>query len=278
MKVKTAFRFNDYALIAARDEDDFADFGVVTSLGNRSGDSYTFRDNGSNVLGVAHLDTVQDGTDSALIDVKGESVLLSPRLDDRLGVYIITRMLPKLGIKVDWLLTTGEEIGQSSAEMFNTKKSYNWAFSFDRAGTDVVLYHHDSKPLRKILRKAGFVVGNGIYSDLSFLDIGCAGINFGCGYNDPHGRNAYALLSDTFDMIGRFRAFYKRWSHAPLPYDPLNKPDSRYDSWRNAWSFHPKYDKSYTATHLDWYEVEDFSNDEMLENLADQTNELESKQ
>jgi hypothetical protein len=145
---------------------------------------------------------------------------MSPTLDDRLGVYIITRLLPKLGVNCDWLLTTGEEIGESSAELFRTDKNYNWAFSFDRAGTDVVLYQYDHKALRKLLRKAGFRVAEGMFSDLSFLDIGCSGINFGCGYHDNHSPGAYAILSDVFTMVDRFTSFHRKHESVRLPYNP----------------------------------------------------------
>src|SRR5262249_10213773 len=140
MRASNLFSFAEFSAIASKSESDFADFGVVVKQGNSEGDTYTFADNGSDVLGVAHLDTVQNAHFGSLIKLKGEKVLLSPRLDDRLGVYIITSLLPKFGVTCDWLLTTGEEIGCSSAANFRTDKSYNWAFSFDRSGDDVVLY------------------------------------------------------------------------------------------------------------------------------------------
>jgi hypothetical protein len=219
MRASKAFSLAGFDKIARRDESDFADMGTVVSMGAGEGNTYTFKDNGSNVLAVAHLDTVQSDTYSSIINVKGEQVLLSPRLDDRLGVYIITRLLPAMGITCDWLLTTGEEVGQSSAEIFTPEKSYNWAFSFDRMGTDVVLYHYESKPLKKVLRKSGFRIGQGSFSVLSFLDAGCAGINFGCGYQDCHSLHAYTFLNDTFSMVQAFARFYRLHAGERLPYN-----------------------------------------------------------
>src|SRR4030095_2411465 len=227
MRIKTAFSFRDYAKIAAMGESDFAQLGEHVSIGKFDGESYTYVDNGSAVLGVAHLDTVQDHREASIIRVNGERVLLSPVLDDRLGVYIITRLLPRLGIVCDWLLTTGEEIGQSSAELFNAKKAYNWAFSFDRSGTDVVLYHYEHKALKRLLRRAGFKIGNGTFSDLSFLNADCSGINFGCGYHSAHSPHAYAILSETFSMVGKFRQFWHAFKNVRLPY----KKRSPYTRW-----------------------------------------------
>lgn len=220
MRARQAWNYSEFCQIATRDEQDFNDLGVVVSQGYAEGSTYTFMDNGSDVLGVAHLDTVQHDAHSTLIRVNKQPILLCPRLDDRLGVYIITKMLPRLGIVCDWLLTTGEEIGQSSAELFKTDKVYNWAFSFDRAGTDCVMYQFEHKALKKLVRKAGFRVGQGSFSDLSFLEIGCSGINFGCGYQDCHSLHAYAPLNDTFAMVDLFAAFYKKYANQPLPYAP----------------------------------------------------------
>lgn len=221
LTAQKAFSFPEFCSIASRAEHDFSDFGTVITQGNRNeeGSTYTFKDNGSSVLAVAHLDTVQSGSYSSIIYVKGERVLLCPRLDDRLGVYIITRMLPRMGITCDLLLTTGEEVGMSSAELFLTDKQYNWAFSFDRAGADVVLYQHHHKQLCRVLRKAGFKIGDGTFSDISSLDIGCSGINFGCGYYDPHGQHAYAKLSETFRMVDKFAEFHAKHGERFLPYD-----------------------------------------------------------
>lgn len=262
MNVASNFSFHEYSKIASRDELDFADFGTVISLGKGEGSTYTFQDNGSDVLGVAHLDTVQGGSESSILKVGRERVLLSPRLDDRLGVYIITRLLPRLGIKCDWLLTTGEEIGSSSAEFFISDKTYNWSFSFDRAGTDVVLYQFDHKALRKLLRKAGFTIGQGMFSDLSFIDIGCSGINFGCGYQDNHSRWAYARLSDTFKMVKLFARFWGKYHNVRLPYNDAT-PDwgtrGYYSGvYGSGYGYAATYGRGYVrerSPYLDWWQT-----------------------
>jgi hypothetical protein len=231
---KYVWSFSDFCRIASRHESDFADMGTVVSQGKYEGATYTFKDNGSAVLAIAHVDTVQSSAYASIFKCKGEQVLLCPRLDDRLGVYVITRMLPAMGITCDLLLTTGEEVGCSSAELFIAEKDYNWCFSFDRSGTDVVLYQHDTKRLRRVMRKNGFVVGDGSFSDISSLDIGCAGVNFGVGYYDAHGLHAYAKLSETFRMVDKFAGFYAKYANARLPFDPGSRLDTM-SGWRRSW-------------------------------------------
>jgi len=233
-EAKYAWSFGEFCRIASRHESDFADMGTVVSQGTYEGSTYTFKDNGSSVLAIAHVDTVQSSAFASMFRCKGEHVLLCPRLDDRLGVYVITRMLPAMGITCDLLLTTGEEVGQSSAELFVAEKDYNWTFSFDRSGSDVVLYQHDTKRLRRMMRKNGFVVGNGSFSDISSLDIGCSGINFGVGYYDAHSLHAYAKLSETFRMVNKFAAFHAKYANVRLPFDPASRLDTM-SGWRRNW-------------------------------------------
>lgn len=301
MNVSKVFSFGEFCAIASRHESDFSQFGTVVKQGSGEGSTYTFKDNSATVLGVAHLDTVRRESQSTMIRLPKDRAIICPRLDDRLGVYIITKLLPRLGVTCDWLLTTGEEVGQSSAELFDTEKTYNWAFSFDRAGTDVVLYQHDHRALRKVLRKHGFRIGEGSFSDLSSLDIGCSGINFGCGYHEAHSIHSYALLSETFQMVTKFVAFWKRYASQRLPFDPTSRYQTMY-SWsrgynsynvgggyhtgysngKTTYACYPEYPDYWTGKdarreYLDWYMQEYGSNGdsekmngtETVEDLAD---------
>ncbi len=130
-------------------------------------------------------------------------------------------MLPKLGITCDWLLTTDEEIGQSTAEDFETEKAYNWTFQFDRAGTDVVMYDYETPDLVELVEKAGARVGQGSFSDICYLEhLGCAGFNWGVGYEDYHSPRSHAWLEDTFRMVARFAKFYNANKDEWMPYEP----------------------------------------------------------
>jgi hypothetical protein len=173
---------------------------------------YHFRDNGSAVLAVAHLDTVSPPGERAahFADTAAGPVVYSRALDDRLGAYIILEMLPRLGITYDWLLTTGEESGQSTAEQFTPAKDYDWIIEFDRGGTDVVMYQYDDSDTRMAVTAAGATVGDGIFSDVCYLEhLGVKGFNWGTGYRDYHSRRSHAYLEDTFAMVGRYLRFHE---------------------------------------------------------------------
>ena len=190
---------------------------------------YIHRDNGSDVLGIAHLDTVQQDRGCSVVFSKTlGKLVLSGGLDDRLGAYIILEMLPRLGITCDWLLTTDEETGGSTAQYFEGEgKKYNWMFSFDRMGTDVVMYDYRTKELADLVEAAGAHTGHGSISDISYLkNLGISGMNWGCGYQDYHTMRGHAYLFDTFKMVTSFVRFYQQNAETALPW---TKP--KYNDW-----------------------------------------------
>ena len=174
-----------------------------------------FTDNNSLVLGVAHRDTVCDRNHFYRNDLGPAGVhVWNPKLDDRIGVYTITRLLPKMGILIDTLLTTDEECGQSTAEEFSTEKKYNWMVEFDRMGKDAVRYNYTDTDWRTEWEAVGFKVSSGSYSDISELEaLGCCGINIGVGYQDNHSEKA--VMSEWEYLIGvaRFLKFYAKWKN-----------------------------------------------------------------
>lgn len=183
---------------------------------------YYFADNGSDILAIAHLDTVQDDRQCQITGTTAGLLATSGGLDDRLGAYVILELLPKLGITCDWLLTTDEEIGQSTAECFGTDKHYNWMFQFDRGGTDVVMYQYETPDLTDLVEDSGARVGVGSFSDICLLEhLGCAGFNWGVGYADYHSQRSHAWLEDTFRMVARFVKFYRTNATDTLRYEDL---------------------------------------------------------
>ncbi len=199
------------------DEKEFASEGVEVPC--KVG-SYIFKDNGSNILAVAHLDSVSDDKHFYTLKMGEYTVVFNRALDDRLGAYIILDLLPSLGITCDVLLTTGEERMQSTAEWFKTDKKYNWMFSFDRAGTDVVCYQYDDDGVEGLLKEAGFDVALGSYSDICELgELGCSGFNFGTGYYDNHGESSHAVMNDTAAMVTKFVAFYQQHKDTHFEHD-----------------------------------------------------------
>lgn len=199
------------------DSEEFERYGARTQLktGYRDGnDFYFYKDNGANILAIAHLDSVEHKHRHFYMahDKKHGPTVHSPTLDDRLGAYVITELLPRLGVKVDVLLTVGEEVGASTAQYFTTEKQYNWMFQFDRAGADVVMYQYDTLKRCEMLRSVLAWPARGAFSDISWLDhLGCAGFNWGVGYHDYHGPRAWASLTEMTQQVARFCRFHERY-------------------------------------------------------------------
>ena len=179
-----------------------------------------FQDNGANILAVAHLDTVHV-TGAAKPRIK-KNKAYGPQLDDRLGVWTLLHLLPTLGApKYDILLCDSEEIGQSTAQYFETNKDYNWIFEFDRAGTDVVLYDYEDENTVTLLQNEGFKVGVGAFTDICELEhLGCKAFNFGVGYHKQHTAQCHADLNDTIQMASKFCEFAHAYKDIHLEHTP----------------------------------------------------------
>ena len=196
---------------------------------------YYHHDNNSSVLGVAHLDTVMQAR-----PVKSGSYVFAPQLDDRLGVWCLLNALPNMGIKLDVLLTTGEEHCRSTAKYFEGR--YKWVVEFDRAGTDCVFYHYDDRAWRKAWRKY-CRIGSGSYSDIASMNLGVCAVNLGVGYHSQHSRYCYADLNETRRQLNKFGQFYDRYRNVEFPYHkcaPLRTSSvggydrwEGYDRWQN---------------------------------------------
>lgn len=206
-------------------------------------DFYAFGDNGSDVLAVAHLDTVSKPgkRQCNFLDTEAGTVVYSRALDDRLGAYVILDLLPKLGITCDVLLTVGEETGQSTASFFEPPKEYNWVIEFDRGGSDVVMYQFEDDDSADLVRESGATVGVGIFSDICDLEhLGVKAFNWGVGYQDYHTARSHAYLDDTFAMVSRFMDFHAVNADTRLPHtESYGRSLSRYDDddeFRTWWA------------------------------------------
>lgn len=181
------------------------------------------RENGAKVLGVCHMDWVN--VDWRFEAWQGGKVFC-PRLDDRLGVFLLLDVLPAAGVHLDVLLTDSEEIGCSTAREFEKPQDcdYNWMVQFDRRGEDVVLYdYEDSKPWRKAIRKSGLNIGRGTFSDISLLThVGVCAMNLGIGYHHEHSIECHCEVAELVRNLKRFGRFYqknrdRRFSFTPKP-------------------------------------------------------------
>lgn len=185
---------------------------------------FYFMNNDADILAVAHLDTVQPEHTFKFFGI--DNIIKSSMLDDRLGVYVILEHLLQ-DLNYDVLLTVDEEIGKSTARSFNLGKDYKWMFSFDRKGTDVVMYNYETPETVSLLSKYGFKIGKGTYSDICELEhLRCKGFNFGTGYYNAHSTQGYAELDELAENIVKFRKFYEDYKSIKLHHKPLKMKKS----------------------------------------------------
>jgi len=209
----------------------FARFGDTTDTIDGP---LTLQDNGASILGVAHLDSVMFSKPKLDTNKKSPSIQC-PQLDDRLGAWVLLHVLPSLGVKCDVLLTDSEECGRSTARHFEPPKDYNWIFSFDRAGRDVVMYDYESDETLDLLSGHGLSVGWGSFSDICFLEhMGVTGFNFGVGYHLQHTAKCYANLRHTLEMAGKFATFARDHQDTPMPWTPTDYYGKDIWQWEDA--------------------------------------------
>lgn len=236
-KVRSAFDRDALKRVCEMHEDDFGEaFGLekIAVEQRAPADFYYFRDNGSNILAVAHLDTVVAHAQRAcgFLDTADGPVVYSGGLDDRLGAYIILELLPALGITYDWLLTTGEESGASTAQFFDPPKVYDWIIEFDRGGTDVVMYDFEDDDTVWRVEDSGARVGSGSFTDICWLEhLRVKGFNWGVGYQDYHGPRSHAYLNDTFEMLGYYLKFHEANAEEYIPHTPRWGAEEEADAW-----------------------------------------------
>ena len=211
-----------------------------------------FLDRGSSVLGVAHLDHVQplSAMTSGEVQIPSGLLWFNPRLDDRLGAFTLMETLPALGIEIDVLLTTDEESGASTADVFRPTKKYNWIVGFDRKGEDVVLYRYQendmwlskqqaSEPWVDALEKAGFKIGFGTNSDITNMEsLGCKAANIGIGYHNEHQLLSFFSIREYRMQMDKYKAFHDanaaiHYPHAPAPVKTFSDYSSKYDYYSN---------------------------------------------
>lgn len=207
--------------IHCRPTESFEDFGKRINIEENR--NLFFRNNGGNVLMIAHLDSTMPashfGTDYGRGDREGHHLIWSPTVDDRLGAFVLVELLPKLikqaGLPpIDILLTDDEECGRSTASFFDRtladNRQYNWMGQFDRMKMDVVHYQYTSPDWLGVLRGKFPHVEWGMLSDICKLErLGCSGANFGCAYYDYTSFRAWADLDELAMMVTLWMEFYR---------------------------------------------------------------------
>lgn len=220
---------------------------------------YYYKDNGADILAVAHLDSVLPFTHFDFARLRQDTLIFAPNLDDRLGAYIILEMLANVkGLKYDILLTLNEENGQSTAIDFNPPKErqYNWMFMFDRVGTGCTVYNYKGVDWELALDNAGFSVHKGSYSCIASLGfLGCKGVNFGAGYHDNHSPYAMAMKSEILSQVRHFMLFYEMNFNIYYQYE-----EPKYSNYyESSYKTYPqqKKDQTYPLTKVEGKKLEE---------------------
>lgn len=213
---------------------------------------YFYKNVGSKVLAVAHMDTVGESGSFRYVKTGKDVIVASPNLDDRLGIYAVLDLLPQFGIEADILFTDNEECCDSTAQFFpDVAKEdgieYNWIVEFDRAGEDVVLYgYKDTPDLKPALEAAGFSVGQGSYSDICELyEMQTGALNMGVGYHFQHTPQCIASIGQLGRQLSRLESFYKanyekKFFHEHDEEKMFNRDYWKYRSWTypKGWDYY----------------------------------------
>jgi len=155
--------------------------GQVVGMGKRK---HVYVDNGSPILLVAHVDTVQTPR-------LNQDQCTGAGFDDRLGVCLAHKLVKEYPAIFDLLLTDFEESGGSTAAFFNPTHEYNLVVELDREGGDYVDYGLASDELHDLLASYGFTKGRGSYTDIcSMPQVECCKINVGIGTFNSHGKKS----------------------------------------------------------------------------------------
>ncbi len=198
------------------------------------GDGFCYAEGTVPVLLVAHTDTVYDRSPGTVYHDPRKQVIWSPGglgADDRIGVYIIARLL-RDGLRPHVLLTDGEETGGAGARNAADLLSpdVRALIQLDRAGAnDAVYYHCDSPDLRRWVDGFGWRTAIGSYTDICELmePWGVAGVNLSVGYYGQHTGAEHVRLNETERTIRRVVAMLRRPPKRLIPYQTFPRPTER---------------------------------------------------
>lgn len=186
---------------------------------------HIYFDRGAKVLALAHLDSVQPYNGYRYN--RTSYTLECSTVDDRIGLWTIMYVLPRMGINVDVLLTTGEETGKSTAQFFKPpkSKSWNWMVELDRGimahgKPDWVVYdYYGNKEWRDALGKF-MLVNRGANSDINYAQhLGICGVNAQTGMDRYHSMSAFVDLYTWEDGLLAFSDFFLEYENTKFPFD-----------------------------------------------------------
>lgn len=167
-------------------------------------DGYVYAQGDVPILLVAHMDTVHKELPKTIVYSDGK--VSSPQGiggDDRAGIYMILEIIKKHKCSV--LFLEDEEIGCIGAnkfvkEDFVKELEFNYMIELDRKGSnDAVFYDCENPEFEDFIVEDGdWKTAWGSFTDICTLApaIGCAAVNFSCGYYNAHTTNEYVVLSE----------------------------------------------------------------------------------
>lgn len=165
---------------------------------------------GSKIGLVAHLDVFGDVPPKEIVYNKKYITAIDSILgaDDRVGVFIILKMLEK-GFRPTIIFTHDEEKGTIGASYFAKDFSdigVNYLVQLDRRGSGVVFYDNDNQEFIEYILSFRDKEEFGSYSDISVLCPQCnvSGCNLGVGYHNEHTKAEYQdieVLEDTIEVV-----------------------------------------------------------------------------
>jgi len=164
-------------------------------------DGFVYAEGHTNILMVAHLDTVF----KAPKYIRNKNGVLSAKgglgADDRAGVYGILHLL-EMGHRPHVVFTEDEEIGCIGASKFvktNIKMNVKYMIELDRQGfNDAVFYECDNPEFTQFICEYGFKEDLGSYSDICEIapHYGVSAVNLSVGYYGQHTLKEKLVLSE----------------------------------------------------------------------------------
>ncbi len=205
----------------------FADFRNFVLDWENPEQNRIFIDRDSDVLFVAHIDTVIKPKYVRRRKTKKGKIkrIYAQGLDDRLGCMLAYELSEQFG--ADLLICDNEEKCQSSGQ-FHNLKDYNWIAEFDRTGDDVVTYDLDNGAFRDALGEL-WDIGIGTFSDILQLETMACCVNIGIGYEFAHSKDSFVCIKTMKKQIDKFRRFYAKYKDVKFVRD--YKPHDLWDDY-----------------------------------------------
>lgn len=220
-----------------------------------TGDGYVFAQGEVPILLVAHMDTVHDTAPSKFIYLDGK--VSSPTglgADDRAGIYMIMEIIKKHKCSV--LFCEDEEIGCKGAEKFVKAHfvpdlQFNYIIELDRKGSeDAVFYDCGNKDFQEFITETGdWKLAHGSFTDICTLApvLGCAAVNFSCGYYGAHTKMEYLVIAETDKAIEKVCRLIERTKETDR-FEWVDAPKEHFSYYGNLFSSYNygfNYDGSY---------------------------------